>query len=303
MSEPMLASIIINNYNYADFLEQAIDSAIYQTYPHTEVIVVDDGSTDGSRDVISGYGDSVRPVFKENGGQASTFNAGFAAAKGEVIFLLDADDVFMPQKVETVMDVFKRHPQSGWCFHTLKLISDAHKTLFEPFPKGDALEQIYDMTGYIRSKGTVSFDPPATSGLCFRRSLLAQVLPMPEGKHISIGDHYLKFTTVALTPGVFLEQNLANQTIHGNNAYTWQPKNQLMQARILILAAYWIRQKFPNLERFTHGLLARGMSASWRAGGIEADQRDFVASYLRSLSWLDRFKLNSRAVYRYLVPR
>ncbi len=80
MTQPeLLVTILINNYNYGRFLRQAIDSALDQTYTNIEVLVVDDGSTDESRSVIYSYGDRVRAVFKENGGQASTFNAGVAA--------------------------------------------------------------------------------------------------------------------------------------------------------------------------------------------------------------------------------
>src|SRR6184192_1210231 len=72
MSSPRpLVSILINNYNYGRFLREAIDSALRQTYTNTEVIVVDDGSTDDSRQIIAGYGSRIVPVLKENGGQAS----------------------------------------------------------------------------------------------------------------------------------------------------------------------------------------------------------------------------------------
>ncbi len=84
MNKP-LASILINNYNYGRFLHEAIDSALSQTYPHTEVIVVDDGSTDNSREIIASYEDQIIPVLKENGGQASALNAGFAASRGEIV--------------------------------------------------------------------------------------------------------------------------------------------------------------------------------------------------------------------------
>lgn len=106
MTTAHYASIIIDNYNYARFLGEAIESALAQTYPHTEIIVVDDGSTDESREVIAGYGARVIAVLKENGGQASAFNAGFKASRGDVIIFLDADDMLLPMAVEKAMPLF-----------------------------------------------------------------------------------------------------------------------------------------------------------------------------------------------------
>jgi len=97
-----LVSVLINNFNYGRFLSDAIDSALGQSYSNTEIIVVDDGSTDGSRDVIRGYGNRIISLFKPNGGQASAFNSAFAASKGEWILFLDSDDYFAPPKEETI---------------------------------------------------------------------------------------------------------------------------------------------------------------------------------------------------------
>jgi glycosyltransferase involved in cell wall biosynthesis len=105
MSRP-LASILINNYNYARFLDEAIGSALGQTYPSKEIIVVDDGSTDNSREIISRYGDRIIPILKENGGQASAFNAGVARCQGDILCFLDSDDFFHPDKLERVAAAF-----------------------------------------------------------------------------------------------------------------------------------------------------------------------------------------------------
>jgi hypothetical protein len=94
-------SVVVVNHDYGRFLEAAIDSALAQSHAATEVIVVDDGSTDDSRDRIAGYRDRVVPVFKENGGQASAFNAGFEASRGEFVLFLDADDLLLPAAAET----------------------------------------------------------------------------------------------------------------------------------------------------------------------------------------------------------
>lgn len=104
---PRTSSIVIPSYNYGRFVGQAIDSALRQTRPTGEVIVVDDGSTDDTRAVISRFGARVRAVFKENGGHASAINAGCLSAKGDVVFLLDADDELLPETVETVLAAWK----------------------------------------------------------------------------------------------------------------------------------------------------------------------------------------------------
>jgi glycosyltransferase involved in cell wall biosynthesis len=88
-----LVSIVVNNFNYGRFLRQSIESALAQDHPRTEVIVVDDASTDGSVEIIRSFGDRIVPVCQErNGGQAAALNAGFAASRGELIIFLDADD-------------------------------------------------------------------------------------------------------------------------------------------------------------------------------------------------------------------
>jgi glycosyltransferase involved in cell wall biosynthesis len=117
MPEP-LVSILINNYNYGRYLGDAIESALNQTYRHAEVIVVDDGSTDDSRDVIASFGSRVISVLKANGGQGSAFNAGFAASRGNIICFLDSDDWFLSEKTAEVVAAFA-HGEYGWFFHLL----------------------------------------------------------------------------------------------------------------------------------------------------------------------------------------
>src|SRR5262249_12862755 len=122
-------SVFINNYNYGRFLGAAIDSALAQTHADSEVIVVDDGSTDNSREVIAHFGERIRPVLKPNGGQGSAFNAGVNASRGDVVCMLDADDFFAADKVSRVASAFAAHPDIGWVFHPVRRVFQDGRTI------------------------------------------------------------------------------------------------------------------------------------------------------------------------------
>ncbi|UAJ08755.1 glycosyltransferase family 2 protein [Glacieibacterium megasporae] len=103
-SAPRL-TVIVNSYNYAAYLGQAIDSALQQDYADKEVIVVDDGSTDASPEIIRSYGAAITPVFHENLGQARTCLRAVAHATGDYILFLDSDDYLLPGALTAVAAV------------------------------------------------------------------------------------------------------------------------------------------------------------------------------------------------------
>ncbi len=292
-----LVSILINNYNYGRFLAEAIDSALSQTYSNIEVIVVDDGSTDNSREVIKSYGERIIPILKPNGGQASAFNAGFAASQGEIICFLDSDDLFQPDKVEEVVNIFTTNQDIGWCFHSLKFLSKESEEIIQPNCIG--LSGKYDIRADIQRgklKNKLPLSGTATSGTCFHRNLLERMLPMPDEINIT-SDDYLKYTAFGLSPGFVLLKNLALQRIHGNNAYTLRSDKAGLRAKIQILTAYWMKENFPTLSKFTNNILALGMGMYWRYGSIETRSQKLVESYLSSVTPLERLEMYVRAFY------
>ena len=101
-------TIVICNYNYERYLAMAIDSALQQDYAATNVIVIDDGSTDGSRAIIESYGNRIAAVFKSNGGQVSAYNHAVEILNTEFAIFLDSDDVLYPSAVSEVMRVFTK---------------------------------------------------------------------------------------------------------------------------------------------------------------------------------------------------
>ncbi|NES96567.1 MAG: glycosyltransferase [Desertifilum sp. SIO1I2] len=299
MSQP-LVSIAINNYNYGQFLSDAIESALQQSYVNCEVIVVDDGSTDNSREIMASYGDRIIPVLKHNGGQASAFNAGFAASRGEIVCFLDADDLFLPDKVTAVVQAFGDRPELGWCFHPLKPVDIEAQPIDEATLYDGSLRQ-YDMRQQLRQgKLTDRFPPPSTSGLCFRRSLIQQILPMPEAKRIGLNDGYLEFTAIGLSPGLFIHQELGLYRLHGANAYAKTADKQRRKARIIILTGYWMRVKFPQFARYANNLIGAGLGIYWRAGGVEAESQEFLKKHLAATPLIAKLAIYLRAVYVYL---
>lgn len=101
-------SVIIPAYNYARYLPRAIESALAQTHRPLEILVVDDGSTDSTRAVVSGYGDKVRYIYQENAGLSAARNTGLRESRLPFIALLDADDQWLPQRLATAVATFQR---------------------------------------------------------------------------------------------------------------------------------------------------------------------------------------------------
>ncbi len=113
MPDPVLVSVVIPTYNYVRFVGEAIESALAQTWATREVIVVDDGSTDETPALLASYGSRIQVIRKPNGGLSSARNAGIRAARGECIALLDADDIFLPAKLERQALYLRQHPEAG----------------------------------------------------------------------------------------------------------------------------------------------------------------------------------------------
>lgn len=108
-----LISVIMPAYNARPFIDQAIRSVLDQDYPHIELIVVDDGSTDGTLELAGQFGDRVRVMRQKNAGPAAARNRGIAASRGELIAFLDADDVWLPGKASMQVRYLKDHPEVG----------------------------------------------------------------------------------------------------------------------------------------------------------------------------------------------
>jgi glycosyltransferase involved in cell wall biosynthesis len=260
-----LATILINNYNYGRFLAQAIDSALAQSYPNLQIIVVDDGSTDNSREVIRSFGNRVTAVFQANGGQASALNAGFSQSKGNWIVLLDSDDLFLSSKVQTLMSYAKAFPLAGVIAHNFDYCDEEGNATVFSRPTAAAVRLIDDRTK-ARSGKFSTYLPP-TSALALRRDAAAKIFPLPQDIRIS-ADAFIQMAALALTPVLLIPECLAIQRIHSKNSCTQRTKTAdsfLADCLVTAKVAYRIKERFPFLDKIVwkmYGAIAYRLMAS-----------------------------------------
>lgn len=123
----MLVSVIIPVFNYARYLGDAIESVLAQTYRHVEIIVVDDGSTDHTASVARLYNE-VRYIYQDNQGVAAARNTGLAAAKGDLIAFIDADDTWHRDKIKLQVEYLRQHPATGFTITKIKNVVEPGAT-------------------------------------------------------------------------------------------------------------------------------------------------------------------------------
>jgi hypothetical protein len=220
---PPKVDVVISSHNYGRYLRAAVDSALTQTYPHVRVIAVDDGSTDDSPQILRSYSQSILTVLKDNGGQASAINAGFANVEGDLVIFLDADDMLHPKIAEHVAAAALAQPQAAKIQWRLGMTDAAGTTSGQvkparhlPMPEGDMR----------RAELTFPFDITwiAMSGNAFPVKTLRQIMPIPEAEYQIQADSYLQHLTALLGPVISLDLVGAYRRIHDANAFE-QPWN------------------------------------------------------------------------------
>lgn len=218
MKAAPLFSIIINNWNYARFLGAAIESCLAQDYGNLETIVVDDGSTDDSRAVIARFGGRVQTVFKANGGQASAFNAGFAASRGQYVLFLDADDSLRADAASRFAAAFEAEPASK-VQARMQLIDESGAPLGIEEPAGHLAAGDWKET--VLRLGPSSYPNTPTSASAWARWYLEQVLPMPEPGFRVAADAYLKDLAPLFGRVLSVQEPVVNYRLHGANTSWW----------------------------------------------------------------------------------
>lgn len=134
MSDQPLVSVVTATYNMAQYVAEAIDSILDQTYPHIEAIVIDDGSKDETQEVLTRYADEPRVtiIHQENAGQTAAKNRGLTACSGSYVGFCDADNAWLPDKIAKQLQAFAKNKQTGVVYGDVQLIDDKGADLPTP---------------------------------------------------------------------------------------------------------------------------------------------------------------------------
>lgn len=266
-----LVSVIIPNYNYAGYLGEAIDSVLSQTYPNVEVIVVDDGSTDGSREIIENYGDRIAAIFQQNQGVAAARNNGVRQAAGDHLAFLDADDVWLADKIERQIILFD----------TDKTLGLVHVGVQDIDENGDDLDVHLDgMAGEVSHELLLMRRPVVLgggSGLMVTRSAFDAVggfdLRLSTSADWDLFYQISSRFAVGFVNEVLLKYRMHGSNMHGNIAR--------METEMLIgFEKAFADSRHLSIERAAYGNLYQVLAGShFRAGNYP----DFVRNSFKSI--------------------
>ncbi len=207
-----LATVIVPTYNHACFIEDALDSLLNQSYEEIQIIVVDDGSTDQTSKILTKYKKDIKYVYQKNSGQAAAIKKGIGLAKGTYIFILNADDMFMANKIGKVVSVFESCPTVTHVSHPV-LEWDGTSRKIEPIPSqilnkvidGKRLLEYFYLNRFYGGGSTVA-----------GRASIWKEIHIPRQVDMFI-DEYLAISSLRTGSGYFIGTPLSIYRIHDSN--------------------------------------------------------------------------------------
>lgn len=200
-----MISVVIPLYNKKDSVAHSLECVLNQTYQEFEVVVVDDGSTDGSAEVVEGFVDErIRLIRQENGGVSAARNRGIEEARSEYVAFLDADDEWKPEHLQTLVGLMEKYPQCG-AYSTnyeFKQGEKAKPTILNkiPFDGEDGV-----LTNYFEV-ASCSHPPVCSITICIRKSLLNEIGGFPVG--IKLGEDILTWARIAVKSEIIFSKKV-----------------------------------------------------------------------------------------------
>jgi glycosyltransferase involved in cell wall biosynthesis len=256
-------SVLITCFNYGAYVGQAIESVLGQAYPPAEIIVSDDDSQDNSCEVVTSYisrGYGIRLLRNPHGGMAANLNAAYENSCGDLICLLDADDRFLPGKIEAVVNAFVAHPAAGFAIHRASLVDQQKRArgvypLLSALPAGDCAQITYDNAGILMGL-------PPTTNLALRREVADRIFPIPL-EYTGYAEQRIHRMAPLMTELCAVDLPLAEWRLHGqNDQNSTRITPRRLERELQIMQRLWLEQKhyieaidpqlgasFPSIER------------------------------------------------------
>jgi glycosyltransferase involved in cell wall biosynthesis len=255
MSKPFV-TVLLDTYNHAGFIAEAIESVWQQDLPREdmEILVVDDGSTDGTAEVVRKFAPRVRLISKANGGQASAFNAGIPEARGEIVAFLDGDDWWAAGKLGKVLAVFGDDAHVGLVGHGFtemhldggQRTEVARKRMQFRVTSTQTAQQFRMVRGFL-----------GTSRMAYRRELLEQIGDVPQALRFE-ADEYLFTVGALLSEVVILPESLTFYRLHDKNLFQFRSGDAAaVRAKQKVLAALAAALEQTMWQRGVAGDVAR----------------------------------------------
>ncbi len=204
-------SIVMSCYNHASFVREAVESAVHQTYENIEIIIIDDGSTDGSPEVLTDlqgqYGFYLE--LRTNHGLVPTLNYALKnLVTGEYVCILDSDDYWALDKIEKQLTYFQQYPEAGLC-HTPVFFVNEHSEIISDYNQPTQKEgDIFEL--FLMGKTNI-----ADGGVMVPLKVYQEVGYYDES--IPLEDYQLWLKILSRFPACYLDEHLAYYRVHGNN--------------------------------------------------------------------------------------
>jgi len=321
MTTPFVTALV-DTYNHEAFIEEVLQSVLAQDFPSSEmeILVVDDGSTDRTPELVRKFEPRVRLLRKINGGQASAFNAGIAEARGEIVAFLDGDDWWAANKVKRVAEVFSSHPEIGFAGHSItEVLLDGRQRIEQL--RADTWFQANSPEGARVFRTRKSF--LGTSRMTIRTELLRKIVPVPDALVIQ-ADEYLFTLAAVLSPAVVLSEPLTFYRHHSANLYQMaddDPVKLRRKVEVFRALSQALCQQFelhkvePSVQKkiletidleFSHlrlvldgGYPWETVSTEWKTMWVLHGDASFLQHLSTCLRLLPAFVMPARAYYKY----
>jgi glycosyltransferase involved in cell wall biosynthesis len=257
-------SVVIDTYNHAGFIEEAVVSVLDQDFPaaETEILVVDDGSTDATAEIVKKFGSRLRYLPKKNGGQASAFNFIAPETRGNIVAFLDGDDWWKKSKLSSIVEAFESHPAVGVVGHGIIQVDSGTGQGSVLTPEHPGSFDLATPKGAQTFRNYMCF--LGTSRVSIRRETLMKTLPIPEELVIE-ADEFMSVMSVAHGGALLLDEPLTYYRLHDQNLYQFRDKDhRRMRRKYLVLAC-----------------LVKELPARLRSAGIAADAIEIIVAPIR----------------------